>query len=192
MCQKTKPYSEYHKMSSSKDGVQGHCKECKRILGKKYEKTRSREKKAEYARKEWLRKKHDPKYQQQHKKWLKENAEYVKQKAKEYREEKGVLLLYTRSNRSAKRRGHEGRLRMHEWNAALEQTDFMCIACEETLADSIDHVVPLSLGGTNTYDNIQPMCIRCNLKKGTRVVDFRDSEFVERVRQKCQESRLGG
>lgn len=187
MCRIEKPYSEYHRSSATHDGVQGHCKECKKILGRKYEKTRSREKKKEYQRKDWLKKKDDPVYQARHRKWLEENSERVKEKAKEYRSRKGVALLYTRSNQSAARRGYPGRLRMCEWEEALKQTNFMCIACEQKKADSVDHVVPLSKYGTNTYDNIQPMCIRCNLKKGDRVVDFRDSGFIEAVEKASQE-----
>lgn len=188
MCQLVKPYSDFHKASKAPDGLQGHCKECKKILGRKYEKTRSREKKREYQKKDWLRKKVDPAYQAYHKRWLEENAEHVKQKAKEYRKSKGPLLLYTRSNQSASKRGYPGKLTMCEWEAALKQTNFLCIACKENKANSIDHVVPLSRYGTNTYDNIQPMCIRCNLKKGSRVVDFRDSGFVEAIRQEREKS----
>lgn len=186
MCKINKPYSEYHKSSATKDGVQGHCKECKKILGKRYEKTRSKEKKREYARKEWLRKKNDPNYLEKHRQWIENNKEYVRDKAKEYRKNKGVLLLYTRSNQRASRAGYEGRLKMYEWEAVLNQTRFLCIACEEKPADSIDHVIPLSCGGTNTYDNIQPMCIRCNLKKGSRSVDFRNSEFIKAVEEACR------
>jgi 5-methylcytosine-specific restriction endonuclease McrA len=37
----------------------------------------------------------------------------------------------------------------------------------------LDHVVPLFLGGLNSFDNILPACDRCNLSKGTRrVLDF--------------------
>lgn len=187
MCKRVKPYSEYHKASAAKDGVQGHCKECKKILNKKYEKTRSKSKKKEYAKREWQRKKHDPRYLQRHQQWLDNNRERVKEKAREYRKAKGVLLLYARSNQRAAEKGYDGRIKMVEWAAVLKQTNFMCIACGESPANSIDHVVPLASGGANTYDNIQPMCIRCNLKKGSRSVDFRDSGFIEEVKKDCQE-----
>lgn len=31
----------------------------------------------------------------------------------------------------------------------------------------IDHIVPISKGGKSTYDNLQTLCRRCNLEKGT-------------------------
>lgn len=39
-----------------------------------------------------------------------------------------------------------------------------CVLCGEP-ADTIDHIVPLSRGGTNDLGNLQPMCNRCNVKK---------------------------
>jgi 5-methylcytosine-specific restriction endonuclease McrA len=37
-------------------------------------------------------------------------------------------------------------------------------------ADSIDHVVPRSRGGTHEWDNVVAACRRCNLAKGNRLL----------------------
>lgn len=37
-------------------------------------------------------------------------------------------------------------------------------------ADSIDHVVPRSRGGSNSWDNVVAACRRCNLAKGSRLL----------------------
>lgn len=34
---------------------------------------------------------------------------------------------------------------------------------------SIDHIRPLSKGGTHTWDNVQLAHLKCNIKKGNRV-----------------------
>lgn len=36
-----------------------------------------------------------------------------------------------------------------------------------------DHIVPISLGGVNLIDNIQPLCSTCNQRKGNRIIDYR-------------------
>ena len=42
-----------------------------------------------------------------------------------------------------------------------------CVRCGKP-ADTIDHIIPLSKGGTNDIDNLQPMCWKCNKAKGSK------------------------
>lgn len=42
-----------------------------------------------------------------------------------------------------------------------------CVSCG-IIADSIDHVVPISKGGTNDIENLRPMCRSCNSRKKDR------------------------
>jgi 5-methylcytosine-specific restriction endonuclease McrA len=58
----------------------------------------------------------------------------------------------------------------------LERAGFKCQACgakpskcgDVTL--HIDHIVPVSLGGTNAMKNLQALCAECNISKGNRSV----------------------
>jgi len=48
----------------------------------------------------------------------------------------------------------------------------VCIYCGEE-ATHIDHQIPLSKGGTNQTDNLEPVCGVCNVKKQNKT----DKEF---------------
>jgi 5-methylcytosine-specific restriction endonuclease McrA len=61
-----------------------------------------------------------------------------------------------------------------EWLALLEASGGVCLACGTDEDLSVDHVVPLSLGGSNTIENIQPLCVACNCEKGATVQDYRE------------------
>lgn len=39
-----------------------------------------------------------------------------------------------------------------------------CVSCGKP-ADTIDHIIPVSKGGTNDIENLQPMCWPCNRSK---------------------------
>ena len=63
-----------------------------------------------------------------------------------------------------------------EWMQVLLRYGNKCLSCGcdgsvEPLEK--DHVVPVSQGGHNHISNIQPLCRRCNILKGTRDVDLR-------------------
>ncbi len=67
-----------------------------------------------------------------------------------------------------KRKNAEGSITWQEWKAIVSgQT---CAYCNKFPATSVDHVVPLSRGGTNNKDNLLPVCISCNSKKGSKTL----------------------
>jgi 5-methylcytosine-specific restriction endonuclease McrA len=38
---------------------------------------------------------------------------------------------------------------------------------------TVDHVIPISMDGSNNIENIQPLCRECNSAKHTQTIDFR-------------------
>lgn len=50
----------------------------------------------------------------------------------------------------------------------------ICLRCGEEKPLSVDHVIPLCDGGSNSIDNIQPLCVDCNCIKGRKATDYRE------------------
>jgi len=47
-----------------------------------------------------------------------------------------------------------------------------CVNCGSGENLEIDHIKPLSKGGTNDFDNLQILCKECNVKKGNKYKGF--------------------
>jgi len=71
-----------------------------------------------------------------------------------------------RINAEAKKKGISGVLDVEEWWRMVEAQEGFCPRCNrETEYFTVDHILPLSKGGTNTIENIQPLCMMCNSYK---------------------------
>lgn len=73
-----------------------------------------------------------------------------------------------------------------EWKAIKKQYQYMCLCCgkrEPEVRLTPDHVVPLALGGSNEINNIQPLCLPCNTRKGTKTIDYRTKQRLRRWTQ---------
>lgn len=60
-----------------------------------------------------------------------------------------------------------------EWRAMCEHYGHRCLCCGVVKPLTPDHVIPLSKGGSNDIANIQPLCLDCNRRKGTKSTDYR-------------------
>jgi 5-methylcytosine-specific restriction protein A len=54
--------------------------------------------------------------------------------------------------------------------AIYERDSYTCVTCDAyNTALSLDHIIPVSRGGSDDPSNLQTMCLPCNLRKGARV-----------------------
>jgi len=59
-----------------------------------------------------------------------------------------------------------------EWESKKEQYNNRCFYCGKASKLTKDHIVPISLGGSNNIDNIVPSCWACNYKKRARRIEY--------------------
>jgi 5-methylcytosine-specific restriction endonuclease McrA len=60
-----------------------------------------------------------------------------------------------------------------EWSELLQKYDGKCVCCGSLERIVPDHVVPLKRGGVHSLSNIQPLCWKCNTRKGLQIIDYR-------------------
>lgn len=75
--------------------------------------------------------------------------------------------------RKARLRGSRGTFTRREWEDLCASYGNRCLCCGSEGPLTADHIVPVSKGGKNTIDNIQPLCMPCNSRKQTKSTDYR-------------------
>jgi 5-methylcytosine-specific restriction endonuclease McrA len=79
------------------------------------------------------------------------------------------------TNRRARIKGCEGKYTVEEWEALKKAYNFTCPACgekEPEISLTADHIIPVKFQGSNTIDNIQPLCLSCNSSKKTKTTRY--------------------
>lgn len=79
-----------------------------------------------------------------------------------------------KNRRKARMRGNGGAFTGTQFKELCDRFGGRCLACGVVGVDlTVDHVVPLSKGGGNGIENIQPLCHGCNVKKNDQTIDYR-------------------
>jgi 5-methylcytosine-specific restriction endonuclease McrA len=87
-----------------------------------------------------------------------------------------AATLTGKRNRRALQKNSPGKITTNEWADLKQKHNFTCLCCrrrEPEIKLTLDHIVPLACGGSNTIDNAQPLCKSCNSKKHTKIIDYR-------------------
>lgn len=88
-----------------------------------------------------------------------------------------LIRIHWKNNR-AKRYAAQGKLSAGLSSKLFAQQKGKCPCCKQPLGNDfhMDHMMPLSLGGSNTDDNMQLLRKKCNLEKHAKhPVDFMQS-----------------
>lgn len=83
--------------------------------------------------------------------------------------------LFLNRQRRVRKIGNGGLHTLGEWSMLKAQYNWTCPCCrksEPSITLSLDHIVPLSKGGSDNIENIQPLCRSCNSKKHNKTIKY--------------------
>lgn len=186
-CRETKSVEQFSKDKSRRDGFQDQCKTC----CKDYRQS----KKGKQARSRYLKSEKGKRSIQQY-----NQSEKRKQSARQYgRSEKGrqSQKRFRQSEKGQQSRRKDNVIRRtnesqsggfytpFEWHNLCKFYNFYCLRCNRQFLFeklTIDHIKPVSKGGSSFIFNIQPLCNRCNNSKGDKEIDYRPTlpDWIER------------
>lgn len=103
------------------------------------------------------------------------NPEKVRSRHKAWSHSNPERIATYRHRRRAHKQNNGGTYTVEEWDALVERFGNRCLCCgAQNVQLTADHIVPLSKGGSNFIENIQPLCFSCNSSKRVKIVDYRE------------------
>lgn len=98
---------------------------------------------------------HTERFKEQARRWGKANPE-----------KRSAIMVFQNAKRRSRIKANGGRgFTKQHFVELLDRVGGLCSYCRDKQARSIDHFVPLALGGLHDYANIVPACRDCNSKK---------------------------
>lgn len=107
------------------------------------------------------------------------HCEEVAENVRRYRADYPERMVVYTQRRRAREAGATGDFTAEQFTELCEKYDNRCLCCGETKKLTADHIIPLSKGGSNDIDNIQPLCQSCNSKKHTQTTNYQDTKENE-------------
>jgi len=119
-------------------------------------------------------------YRQRHPEKVKESAQKTRDRyreryrnlTKDYWKRNPSVRQANRAAYYGRKRGAEGSFSSNDIKKIEQQQGMKCNGCGcdlQVTGYQIDHVIPLSLGGSNYSWNLQLLCAPCNQRKGNRL-----------------------
>lgn len=179
-CYLIKHYSEFYKKADNKDGYMSYCKKCDIARRTKWN-ADNREKSREQDRKYYAA--NPEKRKQKNLTYRKNNYEKIIQYGRKYHAQNKETRLeqnreWYKNNPEKSREKYNKRRAAKLQNGRYKvRQKFItnlytspCNYCASITNIEMDHIIPLTRGGTHSEGNLQPLCRSCNASKGNKTM----------------------
>lgn len=164
-CKINKLFQDFGKQKSHKDGLRSGCKDCTNKVSKNWRKT------------------HKQKISIDHQRWYNQNKNKVSQYYKQWcQNNKERIFAYRHSSWGKAvimRRNNKRRVICQntditiKWLIKLFENAIFCPLCDLKMVENgnlfngktLDHMVPINVGGLHMMNNVRVTCRRCNCKR---------------------------
>lgn len=175
-CGMPKPLSEFGKDKSKPDGLRPDCKTCRsEYAAKKYVENPEYFQNYREENRDILRQRSNEQYHK-NTEWYQEyrdtNREYYRQKAIQWAKDNPVKVRNSAHKRRALKRNSTGTHTAQDILDLYNEQNGFCCYCGVELNDTyhVDHVHPLSRGGSNGRENLAIACPDCNRSKSDKLL----------------------
>ena len=120
--------------------------------------------------------KHKVKLQKTRRKYYYKNKEHLIKYIKQWKKENYERVKLHGRTRESRLRASIGSFNIREWLDLCNKYNNKCVCCNKKRKLTVDHVVPISKGGTSFISNIQPLCGKCNNRKRNKIKDYRNDK----------------
>lgn len=192
-CNTVLSIESFNRNRTTADGYASWCRECMRLylrgyytekkptLADKYRayQAKHRDRIADYQRE--YRAQHPDLYQQRkqyYQELYQRNRDAIRKAQREYQRQHPELSARRTMRYYARKQGAQGTHTSAEWIALRAWFGNRCACCGATRRLEADHVIPLSRGGSDEIENIQPLCRSCNSSKATDTTDYRNPDAL--------------
>lgn len=167
-CWKPQTYQFFYIHKSGK--IESWCRRCSTLQSREYAK-KNREKIRAYYR-EWKEANRE-RVNALSRKWWEANKEKHKATVRNWSKRNKDKEATTTRNYLARRRAAEGTHSHQEILDMYDDQQGLCAYCEIPLfgAYHVDHMLPLTRGGSNSWDNLAIVCPTCNISKFTKTTE---------------------
>lgn len=168
-CKVNKPLSDYHKNKNRKDGVTIICKPCAIAKTGQWQKENKDRVNATY-RKNYAKNLENSraKRRARFKQWYSCNAEFQRQRTRQY------AKAHPESKRISEQKRRIRKLNNGEYLILPKEISRLlssnCNNCGSSKSVTLDHIIPISRGGSHSIGNLQSLCKSCNSSKNNKTI----------------------